>query len=108
MTMQLIGVDLGGTQIRAALASSDGVMERRVATLTLADEGPDAVIERICAQIELAREGGTDRCDRSWRTWTDRSLRRRCACGAQHAGLAQRAPTPDSQPALWCAGLYWQ
>ena len=57
MTMQLVGVDLGGTQIRAALASADGVMERRVATLTLADEGPDAVIERICAQIELAMEG---------------------------------------------------
>lgn len=57
MSIQLMGVDLGGTQIRAALASSDGVMERRVATLTLADEGPDAVIERICTQIELAREG---------------------------------------------------
>ena len=57
MTMQLVGVDLGGTQIRAALASADGVMQRREATLTLADEGPDAVIERICAQIELAMEG---------------------------------------------------
>lgn len=57
MTMQLVGVDLGGTQIRAALAGADGVMQRRVATLTLADEGPDAVIERICAQIEVAKEG---------------------------------------------------
>ncbi len=55
MTAQLIGVDLGGTQIRAALANSDGVMERRVATLTVAEEGPEAVIERICEQIELAR-----------------------------------------------------
>src|SRR5512143_3819670 len=57
MTMQLLGVDLGGTQIRAALADENGVMRTRVATLTLADEGPDAVIERICAQIDLAMEG---------------------------------------------------
>lgn len=57
MTMQLLGVDLGGTQIRAALASADGVMQKRVATLTLADEGPDAVLERICDQIEQAKEG---------------------------------------------------
>lgn len=56
MTMQFVGVDLGGTQIRAALACTGGVMQSRVATLTLAEEGPDAVIERICAQIELARE----------------------------------------------------
>jgi glucokinase len=55
--MQLLGVDLGGTQIRAALADESGVMQSRVATLTLADEGPAAVIERICTQIELAREG---------------------------------------------------
>jgi glucokinase len=54
MTMQLLGVDLGGTQIRAALADETGAMQTRVATLTLADEGPAAVIERICAQIELA------------------------------------------------------
>jgi glucokinase len=59
MTVQLVGVDLGGTQIRAALADANGVMQRRVATLTLADEGPEAVIERICAQIEEARQGAT-------------------------------------------------
>ena len=52
MTMQFIGVDLGGTQIRAALAGDDGVIERRIATSTLADEGPEAVIARICTQIE--------------------------------------------------------
>jgi len=57
MTIQLVGVDLGGTQIRAALANSDGIMQRRVSTLTLADEGPEAVIERICEQIDLAKEG---------------------------------------------------
>jgi glucokinase len=57
MTMQLLGVDLGGTQIRAALADENGVMQTRVATLTLADEGPTAVIARICAQIELAMAG---------------------------------------------------
>jgi glucokinase len=59
MTMHIVGVDLGGTQIRAALASTDGVMLSREATLTLADEGPDAVIERICTQIELAKAGQT-------------------------------------------------
>jgi glucokinase len=57
MTMQLLGVDLGGTQIRAALADENGVMQTRVATLTLADEGPAAVVGRICAQIELAMAG---------------------------------------------------
>lgn len=55
MTIQLLGVDLGGTQIRAALAGTDGVIQRRVATLTQAPDGPDAVIERICTQIELAK-----------------------------------------------------
>ncbi|MBK8046328.1 MAG: ROK family protein [Anaerolineales bacterium] len=55
MTQKLLGVDLGGTQIRATLANSDGVMQSRVATLTLADEGPTAVIERIVTQIEAAR-----------------------------------------------------
>jgi glucokinase len=55
MTAKLIGVDLGGTQIRAALANSSGEMKHRVATLTAAEEGPAAVIERICEQIELAR-----------------------------------------------------
>ena len=55
MTIQLLGVDLGGTQIRAALSTSDGVMLRRMAALTLAHEGPEAVIERICAQIALAK-----------------------------------------------------
>ena len=54
MTVRVIGVDLGGTQIRAALADVEGVMERRVATLTHAAEGPQAVIGRICEQIELA------------------------------------------------------
>ena len=33
MTIQLLGVYLGGTQIRAALANSDGVMERLAAGL---------------------------------------------------------------------------
>jgi glucokinase len=56
MTMQLLGVDLGGTQIRAALADENGVMRTRVATLTLAEEGPAAVMERICTQIDLAME----------------------------------------------------
>lgn len=59
MSTKLLGVDLGGTQIRAALATSEGVMARRVATRTRADEGPEAVIGRIFGQIEAAMGGET-------------------------------------------------
>ncbi len=49
--MYIIGVDLGGTRIRAARFGSDLSMLQREETLTLADEGPDAIIERIIALI---------------------------------------------------------
>lgn len=53
----VIGVDLGGTQLRAILADRTGrvLVEERV--LTLADEGPAAVIERIVAVIAKVRAG---------------------------------------------------
>ncbi len=57
MPPYIIAVDLGGTQIRAALCSPDGQIFRRVAKLTLAQEGQEAVIERIGRAISEAMEG---------------------------------------------------
>ncbi len=57
MSVKVIGVDLGGTQIRASRANDAGLLESRSATLTQAPEGPEAVIERICEQVTLAAEG---------------------------------------------------
>jgi len=58
----IIGVDLGGTQLRAALADEQGQLFDEVRVRTLVDEGPAAVIDRIIACIERVRaalpEGG--------------------------------------------------
>ncbi len=45
-----IGVDLGATRLRAARFSPDLAIEQRVETLTLADEGPEPIIDRMVAQ----------------------------------------------------------
>src|SRR5687768_2179052 len=45
-----IGLDLGGTRLRAARFSKELEMQQRSETLTLAEEGPDAVIRRMLAQ----------------------------------------------------------
>ena len=42
-----IGVDLGGTTIKYALIDNDGNVLQRSRTLTEADEGHDAVLERM-------------------------------------------------------------
>jgi glucokinase len=47
MSKHYIGVDLGGTQIRALVCDGQGQVLSRAATLTLAQEGCAAVIERI-------------------------------------------------------------
>lgn len=47
-----VGVDLGGTQIRAVLTDQLGTKQARAQRLTQAEEGPEAVIERILATIE--------------------------------------------------------
>lgn len=47
----IIGVDLGGTQIRAALADAQGKIIQRVSQPTIADEGPEAVLGRIKENI---------------------------------------------------------
>ena len=47
MNRQIIAVDVGGTQIRAALCDPEGVIHRRVAGLTAGHEGREAVMGRI-------------------------------------------------------------
>jgi len=51
MGKAIIGVDLGGTQIRAALADAEGQIVRRTSCLTLAEEGLEPVIGRIKSAI---------------------------------------------------------
>ena len=48
----IIGIDLGGTQLRAALADDQGRLLDEMRMPTLVDEGPAAVIDRIIACIE--------------------------------------------------------
>jgi len=47
----IVGVDLGGTQIRAALADDEGSILRRTSCLTLAEEGVKPVVGRIKGAI---------------------------------------------------------
>lgn len=47
MSKYIIGVDLGGTRIRAALLDKKLTIIKRHETLTLAEEGPDATLARI-------------------------------------------------------------
>lgn len=47
----IIGVDLGGTRIRAACLDSDLNILNRTETLTLGEEGPDRVIDRMIETI---------------------------------------------------------
>ena len=54
MSSFIVAVDLGGTQIRAALCGIDGQIFRRVAKLTEAKDGVDAVIARIFEAITEA------------------------------------------------------
>jgi glucokinase len=57
MPPYIIAVDLGGTQIRAALCDAGGQIYKRVARLTKAQEGPAAVLARINETIAEAAEG---------------------------------------------------
>lgn len=51
MADKVVGVDLGGTQIRAVLAETDGKVLVRKATSTQAQEGPERVIQRMCELV---------------------------------------------------------
>ena len=48
----VIGIDLGGTRIRAARLSADLKIQQRIETLTLEEEGLDAVLNRIIQQAQ--------------------------------------------------------
>ena len=48
----VLSIDLGGTNIRAALVSAEGELLAKKYHPTLADKGPEAVIERIHSAIE--------------------------------------------------------
>jgi glucokinase len=51
----IIGVDLGGTNLRAALADEHGTLYDIVRVPTEGDEGPDAVIDKIVSCIAQVR-----------------------------------------------------
>ena len=51
MSELVVGLDLGGTQIRTVLADATGKTMARHSTLTMAHEGPSAVQERIYSAI---------------------------------------------------------
>ena len=57
MPQYIIAVDLGGTQIRAALCDPSGQVFKRAARATKAQEGLEAVLARIGLTIEEAAEG---------------------------------------------------
>lgn len=50
--MAIVAVDLGGTKIRAAFFDEKGTLLRRTEREALAQEGPEAVIDRIKASIQ--------------------------------------------------------
>jgi glucokinase len=47
----IIAVDLGGTQLRAALCTADGTVHNRVSKKTRAKRGPEVVLEHIAQTI---------------------------------------------------------
>lgn len=54
MAKHYVVIDLGGTQIRAALSTSPNQLHRAIRMETLADQGPDAVIQRIESAVRQA------------------------------------------------------
>jgi glucokinase len=53
----VVGVDLGGTQVRAMLTDEEGTPLKRANTLTLAHEGPQKVMARVHDCIRQVLEG---------------------------------------------------
>ena len=54
-----IGIDIGGTRLRAALVDRAGTLLARAETPTLAGEGPAAVIAQIARLVEQVGQGAT-------------------------------------------------
>ena len=50
--LPVLAIDLGGTRIRAAIISDKGEVLARECCLTEADEGPQAVIDRLFSAID--------------------------------------------------------
>lgn len=62
MPNPVIGVDLGGTNIKLGLVSSNGEVLDRTSTETQAEKGPEAVAGRICdGVLGLLAQAGLDR-----------------------------------------------
>jgi glucokinase len=60
----VIGVDLGGTKILAALVDQVGRIHARAQLLTEAQDGPDAVLARVAAAARQAcQEAGVEPSD---------------------------------------------
>jgi glucokinase len=58
---RVVGVDLGGTNLRAAVICSNGSMEHRQSVPTEAQDGPDKVVQRIAELVSrVADAGGLD------------------------------------------------
>ena len=55
----VLALDLGGTQVRAALVRADGTRLGRAAASTPAADGPAAVVAACIATLQLARENAT-------------------------------------------------
>lgn len=51
----ILGVDLGGTQLRAGLAAESGALHREVRVQTNVRDGPEAIIDRMVEVINAAR-----------------------------------------------------
>lgn len=58
MTDLVVGLDLGGTQIRTVLADQSGKVYARKSILTKAEEGPRAVLDRIRSAVEAVLPDG--------------------------------------------------
>lgn len=58
---KVIGVDLGGTNIRVTVLDANGTMTHTTRAKTKSEEGPDAVIRRIADLVQdVASEAGLD------------------------------------------------
>jgi glucokinase len=55
---RVIGVDLGGTNLRAAVICSDGRVEHRQSVPTDAADGPDKVIQRMAEVVRSVADSG--------------------------------------------------
>jgi glucokinase len=57
----VVGLDLGGTQLRAALIDRDGVLVRRAAVRSAATAGPETVVGQMAALVATVTDGVAER-----------------------------------------------